>query len=483
MTSRLHCPATQSASPDAATFAPPGAALYRPASTMPGVLRERFWPWLLAYLACNWIFLSIIPTVMDIDYHRSALHFTLAFFGGYSYEDSWLPMRLAFEWLAGGHDGTVYQAIFFDQLWKFQYPLSSLLPFEALAPFGLVSNDALNAISRGLVVVMVAGMILLTNALRRRLDLPEFGAARLDRVAFATLVGLATITFFPLMQGVWTGQIQTWITCFFALACLCWVTDRRVAAGVLVGLICLIKPQLGLMVPWAIIRRQWGFVAGWAAAFVPLTLVTLALYGVGNNLEYLRVLSHIAPHGETWWQNETVNGLVNRLLFNGNIMKFYLHGFPPYDLVVHLLSLASSAVLVAAALFWGFRAADRAGWADFAIAAITFTVASPIAWPHHYGILLPLYIIALGMSLDRERRVGGGRFPWRLAWLGLSYLLVSNFLPMLNAAAYTPFNIVQSYRFFGVAILLGCFYTLRTRPSDATVAIAGAQAARAGSVR
>ncbi len=441
-----------------------------------GAIRHRFWFGLLLFLIFGWVAFSIVPTLLLGAYHRSALHFTLAFFAGVSYWDSWEPMRMAFDALAAGLDASLYQTLFFDRLEKFQYPLTSLLIFELLTPFGLSSDEALNTISRALVLVTVAGMMLLADALIRRLKLHDIGSAGLDRLALAGLVGLATITFYPLMRGVWFGQIQTWITAFFVLACLCWVTDRRIAAGVLVGLICLIKPQLGLMVPWALVRRQWGFLAGWAAAFVPLALVALALYGLDNNLDYLRVLSHIAQHGEVWWDNQTVNGVVNRLLFNGNIMKWDPHSFAPYDVRVHVVTFASSAALIAAALFWRFRAADRAGWADFAIAAITFTVASPIAWQHHFGTLLPLYAIALGLILDRERRTGRGRVPWRLAWLGLSYLLVSNFLPMLNAAAYTPFNIVQSYRFFGVVILLGCFYSLR---AGARRAAAGAGIARA----
>ena len=46
-------------------------------------------------------------------------------------------------------------------------------------------------------------------------------------------------------------------------------------------------------------------------------------------------------------------------------------------------------MLIGMALFWNFRK-QQANVADFCLAALSFTMASPIAWEHHYGILLPI---------------------------------------------------------------------------------------------
>ena len=80
-------------------------------------------------------------------------------------------------------------------------------------------------------------------------------------------------------------------------------------------------------------------------------------------------------------------------------------------------------------------------------------MASPIAWEHHYGILLPIYAIALVHFIDSRAR---------LMWLGASYVLVSTFVAAANMLASTPLNVFQSTGLAGAAIVL---ILLHGRPS------------------
>lgn len=57
--------------------------------------------------------------------------------------DSWMPMRAAYEWIASGGPGTLYQELFFHQQIKFIYPPSSLLILSTLTGLGLPPTDAL----------------------------------------------------------------------------------------------------------------------------------------------------------------------------------------------------------------------------------------------------------------------------------------------------------------------------------------------------
>jgi alpha-1,2-mannosyltransferase len=96
---------------------------------------------------------------------------------------------------------------------------------------------------------------------------------------------------------------------------------------------------------------------------------------------------------------------------------------------------------------------------DFSIIAMVVTMASPIAWEHHYGILLSIYAFLLPFLLH-EKVLRGRTFPY-LSVIAFSYLLTSNFIPIVNKLAYVPYwNILLSYLFFGTAMLLVCLFVL-----------------------
>jgi hypothetical protein len=72
------------------------------------------------------------------------------------------------------------------------------------------------------------------------------------------------------------------------------------------------------------------------------------------------------------------------------------------------------------------------------------TMASPIAWEHHYGVGLPVFVVA-------ERAVSGryGRFA-----LAVAYVLVANCFWITKALAPSRLNVFESYLFFGAVTLL-----------------------------
>jgi hypothetical protein len=86
---------------------------------------------------------------------------------------------------------------------------------------------------------------------------------------------------------------------------------------------------------------------------------------------------------------------------------------------------------------------------------------SSIAWDHHYGIMLPLYVVTLYALLTGAplRLQGSG-----LLLLALSWCLSASLLPQLRAIDLPPWNIVQAYVFFGATMLLGLMLVL-ARPS------------------
>jgi len=107
--------------------------------------------------------------------------------------------------------------------------------------------------------------------------------------------------------------------------------------------------------------------------------------------------------------------------------------------------VAAAVILLTAILH---RRSDRV--IDFCTMAVSATIASPIAWEHHYGVLLPIFAVLLAEPSNR-----GGRLFWFL----LSYVLASTFIPHPNLLAATAWNVLQSYLFAAAVILLVLLHT------------------------
>ena len=86
----------------------------------------------------------------------------------------------------------------------------------------------------------------------------------------------------------------------------------------------------------------------------------------------------------------SVNGILNALIGTTNPLVWDANGFPPYNPIVYLSSLATAIILMGAALWPRAGRSALNGLLDFQFAALAFTMAAPIAWEHHYGIMAPI---------------------------------------------------------------------------------------------
>lgn len=344
--------------------------------------------------------------------------------------------------------------MFFAQKHKFQYPPTSLLLLEPLRrlPYPKMVAAA-NFISW---LAVFAGACVLALILMKGWPRPPT-EERCSPAGVAATLLLAlgfTVTFYPVVKSFEVGQIQTWLYLLFVLSLWSWLTGKKALSGVFVGLICLIKPQLGLFALWGLVRGERRFTVGIVGTAGAFGALSVALFGWANHVDYLRALAFMGKHGESYYTNQSVNGLVNRLLFNGTNLHGNPHAFAPYNAWVYAITLASTAVLIAAALFWKRGRGRRTGVEDFLIAALTFTMASPIAWEHHYSLLLPIFAAVLPAVLAAGKR-------WMVWTLAAAFALSANIYPMVNSLANTRLNFLQSHLFFGGLILLVLLYRLR----------------------
>jgi hypothetical protein len=312
---------------------------------------------------------------------------------GAASSDSWMPMRAAFTWLSGPHQGGVYQEIFFNQHIKFQYPPSSLLLFAVPHMAGLDLTDRLlNRIGWVMILVEAAAVGAMMYVALQKTPLRT-------RLAAALLAAAMTLFFYPVLRGYSLGQVQAWINTAFAIAALCWLTGRPGVAGLFIGAACLAKPQLGLFLLWGLLRRQWRFSAALAAVAAAGVLLSILWFGLLNQFDYLSALKLMGQRGEAFYFNQSVNGLAHRFLGTADPLIFPHHAFPDFNPVVYGATLATSALMLVACLWLG-----RGGVGDFLIAGLTFTMASPIAWDHHYGVLPPMLAMLAASLVARPAR-------------------------------------------------------------------------------
>jgi hypothetical protein len=177
--------------------------------------------------------------------------------------------------------------------------------------------------------------------------------------------------------------------------------------------------------------------------------LSLYVFGWDNHVDYLRLLSHLSERGEAFYPNQSINGLLNRLMsiadpINYNNLEWVDGHFPPFTAWIYISTLISSAAILALALLRRRRGDDADGLLDLCTIALSITLAAPIAWEHHYGILLPVFAVLVAASLDRPRWI----------WLAVSFVLSSHYLPVTQMLAATPFNVLQSHLLVAAVIAL-----------------------------
>ncbi len=374
---------------------------------------------------------------------------------GAVYSDSWAPMMAALEFLGGPAPDALYETVFFERGIKFQYPPSSLLYVDLLRAVGIYSVAAFNLLNWFLFVINA----LLCSALAAKLfSAPHWRPYRPLICATAFVCALA---FFPSFISYRAGQIQVLINLLFTGACVALAHGVGFVAGALTGVATAIKPQLAPYVVLGLLRRQGKFAGAMVLSVGASVLASVALYGLPNHLSYLQVLQFLTQRGESYYWNNSVNGIAHRFLGNGSSTEVIMTSgiwhsqFPPFNHDVYLATLAAGALFTSLpfvmALVLPRKPDDPVGnLLLFAVAGLSFVLASPIAWVHHYGVLLPVYLVLLRCILDRSAPAAS-RWPLRL--FGVSFALTAFEFPRPYAIGGWE-TLLYAPTFFGACIAL-----------------------------
>ncbi|HUZ03889.1 MAG TPA: glycosyltransferase 87 family protein, partial [Acidobacteriaceae bacterium] len=185
-------------------------------------------------------------------------------------------------------------------------------------------------------------------------------------------------------------------------------------------------------------RRQWSFAATLAATLLAGLGVSIAVFGWHNNLEYLAVLRYLSRHGDALATNQSLNGLLHRLLHVGYFTTA-AYGYPPYNATIYALTLCASAILLLAALYVPFRQGRVGDTRDLLLFTMATTMASPIAWEHHYGVFFLVFLAEMP-KISKN---------WKTFFLlfGVYLLMTDNWAP-LSILMFTRWTFLLSHVFF-----------------------------------
>ena len=374
-----------------------------------------------------------------------------SFFHVRQWTDSWLPMMKSLDYFNAHPTLPIYDAKLYDTL---IYSLASELPLVAMRKIGMSDEGILRALAIGswLAVWGVAAVSLLMGRwlLRRR-------GAELSWLAVVAVV-LAVLGCYPLIKGYSLGNAQTFLSFGFAVMLLLWTMGRERSAGVLAALLTAVKPQFILLLVWMLVRKRWG--AAWAFVVCGgvLMVASIAVFGWQNNLDYIGVLAGLSHKAQSHYANQSMFGTINRMIFNGENIGYTPYVYTPYIPWVYRVTVITSLLLVGTVLLYPWKKL-RGSTADIAAMGIASVAASPMAWEHHYGIVVAIAAWAwFAHACWMEKR------PWVL---GVAVFLCMNFLPAFNYLAdKRGWNILQSYLYFGALLLMGWLMRLARTNED-----------------
>jgi hypothetical protein len=341
----------------------------------------------------------------------------------------------------------IYPQLFFAEHQKFIYPPASLFLMEGLNLLG--AHGLSSALVWKIILLLAwAGCIVLGVVFYRTLQPP----ATAIELAVVAVLG---ILFLPFAEALLRGQVQILLTFLWELSALFWVCRKRGSAGFVLALTCMFKPQLAIFLLWGALRREWRFTAAFVSTCGVLLACSIAHFGITNHLDYLPVLSYLSRHGEALWANQSMNGLLNRLLRNGDPVSWNYTVYPPYKPVIYVVSSCFSALLVIAGLFLPWFLGWARTIADFLLFGCVAVLMSPIAWEHHYGYFFFPAVLLLAAA---------DRLPRHIWWvLCACVLAIANRWPPLDHRQRGLISLAGDYLFFaGIMICcLLCAYASR----------------------
>lgn len=208
-----------------------------------------------------------------------------------------------------------------------------------------------------------------------------------------------------------------------------------VQGGILLGLALVVKPLLGFLVLFFLLKKAWRTLSIAGVVITLFIVPTLVVYGLDI---YIYYVTQLIPHllnleGREIYYNQGVVGFLARLTDDIFIRKTVS------TIVSIFLTGAASYVILKKNVNDEIK---------FSILLVALLLIDTLAWQHHFVFLIFPYVVVY-MSIRRRRQS-----LLTLSLLVLSYLMVSYNIKSPESLYGAPFSFVLSHVFFGTVILL-----------------------------
>jgi len=299
------------------------------------------------------------------------------------------------------------------------------------------------------------------------------------------ILGAFTLLYFPLTVLLERGQIDALtllpLTAGFYL--IATRPDREIAGGSLIGLACLIKPHIVLVLPFLFLRGKWKAAGGLAAAGVVLAALSYVLAGGSGELTgYLKEeLPRIGRFGELGTREMALPDsvmaaaqrdlTVDEVINHGVVYRRSLVDFAPGASVVRLLAgmpkrvgvdltlpVISLTLILGAAgvVWWGQRRhpaphliSPREEFLFWQMVVVLLLLFGPLTWMMNLVWLLPVAVLLLGEVSTLPREVP----RWSVVTLAIGLVLAS--LPEAGFLAAVDFWLQIKYVLAEIAVFAG----------------------------
>ena len=427
---------------------------------------------LTARLILAVVVLAIIPLAIWVyfgasDVASGLLAWLAAPFVPSEVDDSWMPISHALHYLDTHPAATgLYQETYFQSDSQFIYSVPSLIIFKVARALGVNwdSPSSLNLLSWFFVPAIIFAEAFMLRALSTSLGLRSRGAPSYFEFALDLIfAALAVLFFYPIMRALSLGQIQTWLTFALILSIFLWFQERKTAAGILLGLVSVVKPHIGIVAVWGLLRREWHFALGMIGTGATLGLASVLIFGWQVHSEYLQLLIFLSTRGESFHYSHSVESMLLRLTHNGNNLDWDgSHTQVQYVPWIHYTAMTSSLLILGSALFSRKARTKHCALIDYCIILLAAVVASPVAYEHHYGVLSMIFLCAAVLWC-------GYAPAWRVTGISLavSYALCANLIPATDRLANSHWNVLQSYLLWAALLTLVLLHRLKSVVRDA----------------
>jgi hypothetical protein len=221
---------------------------------------------------------------------------------------------------------------------------------------------------------------------------PQF---RFWRNAFIVFIGL---TFQPILDNLWHGNISALILFFFCLSYLLLKRGQYIWAGFVLGLIVPLKLTPALFILYFIWRKNWKFTLGAVAGSFVVVALTWMTAGFNGLVGYAAmILEQLKAGGVAAFNNQSIAGFLLHVLTKGDVNGWENVSVPLSVTIIRYIlvfGMVGFTVWIMRKRPENFGEKETAEDLDLSLLICVMLLASPITWYHYYvWLLVPLVVV------------------------------------------------------------------------------------------